>query len=72
MKILPAVIDSNANTLFLSEMARGMNLALKYFFDKKVTVRCRHMCSLQHLECRAFELGFSQSRQSCTKVSVSS
>jgi NADH dehydrogenase (ubiquinone) Fe-S protein 8 len=32
------VIDSNANTLFLSEMARGMNLALKYFFDKKVTI----------------------------------
>lgn len=36
--LVPAVIDSNANTLFLSEMARGMNLALKYFFDKKVTV----------------------------------
>lgn len=26
------------NTLFLTELARGMALTLKYFFDKKVTV----------------------------------
>jgi len=32
------VLDHNVNTLFLSEMARGMGLALKYFFEKKVTV----------------------------------
>jgi hypothetical protein len=32
------VLDHSVNTLFLSEMARGMGMALKYFFDKKVTV----------------------------------
>ena len=32
------VLDHSVNTLFLSEMARGMGLTLKYFFDKKVTV----------------------------------
>ncbi|KAG0558979.1 hypothetical protein KC19_10G069600 [Ceratodon purpureus] len=33
-----AVLDHSVNTLFLSEMARGMGLALKYFFEKKVTI----------------------------------
>ena len=32
------VLDHNAQTLFLTEMFRGMSLALKYFFDKKVTI----------------------------------
>ena len=32
------VLDKSMNTLFLSELFRGMGLTLKYFFDKKVTV----------------------------------
>jgi hypothetical protein len=34
-----AVLDNSAQTLFLTEMFRGMSLTLKYFFEKKVTVR---------------------------------
>ena len=38
-KDLAGVLDESANTLFLTEMWRGLNLTLKAFFDKKVTVR---------------------------------
>jgi NADH dehydrogenase (ubiquinone) Fe-S protein 8 len=40
------VLDSSAQTLFLTEMFRGMSLTLKYFFDKKVTVRKPGLCLL--------------------------
>ena len=33
------MLDNSAQTLFLTEMFRGMSLTLKYFFEKKVTVR---------------------------------
>jgi hypothetical protein len=33
-----AVLDESAQTLFLTEMLRGLGLTLKAFFDKKVTV----------------------------------
>lgn len=33
------ILDASAQTLFITELARGMSLALKYFFTKKVTVR---------------------------------
>lgn len=32
------VLDKSMNTLFLTELFRGMSLTLKYFFDKKVTI----------------------------------
>lgn len=32
------VFERSINTLFLTEMVRGLMLTLKYFFDKKVTV----------------------------------
>eukprot|EP00210_Caulerpa_lentillifera_P001061 g1023.t1 len=32
------VLDQNASTLFLTELARGMGLALKVFFDTTVTI----------------------------------
>ena len=32
------VLDHSAQTLFLTEMFRGLSLALKYFFDQKVTI----------------------------------
>ncbi|MCO5567835.1 hypothetical protein L7F22_021531 [Adiantum nelumboides] len=32
------VLDRSMNTLFLTELFRGMSLTLKYFFDKKVTI----------------------------------
>lgn len=38
-KDLAGVLDESAQTLFLTEMFRGLNLTLKAFFDKKVTVR---------------------------------
>ena len=38
-KDLTGVLDESAQTLFLTEMFRGLNLTLKAFFDKKVTVR---------------------------------
>ena len=37
-KDLASVLDESAQTLFLTEMMRGLNLTLKAFFDKKVTV----------------------------------
>ena len=41
-KDLASVLDESAQTLFLTEMMRGLNLTLKAFFDKKVTVSlCR-------------------------------
>jgi len=33
------VLDASAQTLFLTEMFRGMSLTLKYFFEPKVTAR---------------------------------
>ena len=32
------MLDESAQTLFLTEMMRGLNLTLKAFFDQKVTV----------------------------------
>ncbi|KAJ7537891.1 hypothetical protein O6H91_11G026600 [Diphasiastrum complanatum] len=32
------VLDKSMNTLFLTELFRGMSLTLKYYFDKKVTI----------------------------------
>ncbi|CAL8461594.1 g1125 [Coccomyxa elongata] len=37
-KDLAGVLDESAQTLFLTEMFRGLNLTLKAFFDKKVTI----------------------------------
>ncbi|CAL5219050.1 g810 [Coccomyxa viridis] len=37
-KDLASVLDESAQTLFLTEMMRGLNLTLKAFFDKKVTI----------------------------------
>lgn len=36
--LLIAVFERSINTLFLTEMVRGLSLTLKYFFDDKVTV----------------------------------
>ena len=33
-----AVLDESAQTLFLTEMFRGLSLTLRAFFDRKVTV----------------------------------
>lgn len=33
-----AVFERSINTLFLTEMVRGLSLTLKYFFENKVTV----------------------------------
>ncbi|KAK3022043.1 hypothetical protein RJ639_047433 [Escallonia herrerae] len=33
-----AVFERSINTLFLTEMVRGLMLTLKYFFEKKVTI----------------------------------
>ncbi|KAF5448817.1 hypothetical protein F2P56_029316, partial [Juglans regia] len=33
-----SVFERSINTLFLTEMVRGLMLTLKYFFDKKVTI----------------------------------
>ena len=35
---MAGILDQSAQILFLSEMTRGMGLALKYFFTKKVTI----------------------------------
>ena len=45
-KDLSGVLDESAQTLFLTEMMRGLNLTLKAFFDKKVTVSlaCLLLC----------------------------
>ncbi|GBG62976.1 hypothetical protein CBR_g34677 [Chara braunii] len=37
-KDLSTVLDRNMNTLFMTELMRGMSLTLKYFFEKKVTI----------------------------------
>lgn len=45
--VVPAVtvIDESSQTLFLTEMFRGLNLTLKAFFDRKVTVStARNIC----------------------------
>ena len=44
-KDLAGVLDESANTLFMTELVRGMMLTLKAFFDKKYTVR-RPACAL--------------------------
>lgn len=36
--LLLVVFERSINTLFLTEMVRGLSLTLKYFFDPKVTV----------------------------------
>ena len=46
-KDMASVLDESAQTLFLTEMMRGLNLTLKAFFDEKVTV------SLLSLTCSA-------------------
>lgn len=38
LSLFAAVIDESSQTLFLTEMFRGLNLTLKAFFDRKVTV----------------------------------
>ena len=35
---MTAVLDESAQTLFLTELFRGLNYTLKSFFDPKVTV----------------------------------
>lgn len=35
---LVSVFERSINTLFLTEMVRGLMLTLKYFFDRNVTV----------------------------------
>ena len=35
---LSSVFERSINTLFLTEMVRGLSLTLKYFFERKVTV----------------------------------
>uniref|UniRef100_A0A7S2T2V4 Uncharacterized protein n=1 Tax=Chloropicon primus TaxID=1764295 RepID=A0A7S2T2V4_9CHLO len=35
---IAGILDASAQTLFITELMRGMSLALKYFFTKKVTV----------------------------------
>ena len=37
-KDLAGILDASAQTLLITEMFRGLNLALKYFFTKKVTI----------------------------------
>jgi hypothetical protein len=46
-KDMAGVLDESAQTLFLTEMFRGLNLTLKAFFDKKVTVS-KPGCSSLH------------------------
>merc|ERR1711959_214685 len=35
---IAGILDASAHTLFITELMRGMSLALKYFFTKKVTL----------------------------------
>ncbi|MBA0619848.1 hypothetical protein Gotri_007168, partial [Gossypium trilobum] len=37
-KVWSSVFKRSINTLFLTEMVRGLMLTLKYFFDRKVTI----------------------------------
>lgn len=41
-----AVLDESAQTLFLTEMFRGLSLTLRAFFDRKVTVSPKHSCRI--------------------------
>ena len=41
-----AVFERSINTLFLTEMVRGLMLTLKYFFDRKVTVSYPYVQSI--------------------------
>jgi len=41
-----AVFERSINTLFLTEMVRGLMLTLKYFFETKVTVSVFENCLL--------------------------
>ena len=45
-KDLAGVLDESAQTLFMTELVRGLMLTLKAFFDKKVTVRPLRGCEL--------------------------
>lgn len=51
-KDLAGVLDESAQTLFMTELVRGLMLTLKAFFDKKVTVRAlqrlRALCLCGH------------------------
>ena len=38
LHFLASVFERSINTLFLTEMVRGLSLTLKYFFERKVTV----------------------------------
>lgn len=40
------VFERSINTLFLTELVRGLMLTLKYFFDKNVTVSVIYNCLL--------------------------
>ncbi len=44
-KDLAGVLDESAQTLFMTELFRGMMLTLKAFFDKKVTVSALRYCN---------------------------
>ena len=48
-KDLAGVLDESAQTLFMTELVRGLMLTLKAFFDKKVTVRPLRGCELCEL-----------------------
>ena len=49
MPPLDAVIDENAQTLFITELFRGLSYVLKVFFEPKATVRpcCSQACALR-------------------------
>ena len=51
------MLDENANTLFLTEMVRGMGLALKVFFDTPVTVS-HSLLSWTSLRCRLVQINY--------------
>ena len=43
------VLDENAQTLFLTEMVRGMSLALRMFFEPKYTVQTHTSHAVEHI-----------------------
>ena len=52
-----AVFERSINTLFLTEMVRGLMLTLKYFFEPKVTVSVfLHPMSI--LDCVSYDINF--------------
>ena len=53
-KDLAGVLDESANTLFMTELVRGMMLTLKAFFDKKYTVRPQACPGLLKQACSVF------------------